>query len=70
MNNQENHDDQVIRLSDEKWRVLRAASDYIAALDWAASDGGAWGIDRAEATHRAKETLAELRHIVAVLSQD
>ena len=70
MNNQESHYDQVMRLSDEKWRALRAANDYIAALDWAASDGGAWGIDRAEATRRVEETLAELRHVVADLCQD
>jgi hypothetical protein len=62
------HSKQVIRLADEKYRILRAASAYIAAIDWAASEGGAWGIDRFEAKRNVDATLSELRREADLLT--
>lgn len=53
-----------IKAHADKNSLLSAASLYIAALDWAASDGGAWGIDRAEAKRNVEEALAELRRVI------
>ena len=62
------HSKELIRLTADKHRILGAASHYIAAIDWAASEGGAWGIDRVEAKRNVEATLSELRRTAARLT--